>query len=153
MHADQVVTIVVAVIGAGGAAGGMVWVDRRVQRAREIEGDEQAAKASVDYERTSAARAQAMDGETLERLRSEIIRLDKRLDDYAKDAETVGRRLVRAEERVATAETRVAIAENRVAVAETRVVLLADTLRHNEIAVPPLAPALPPQGMNPEIPK
>jgi hypothetical protein len=108
-------TVVVAIIGAIGASGGLLWVDRRTSRAAGAEAAGRLRAAENVYERDAAERAQRVDGETAARLRAEIARLDGRLDECSAENTVLRRQLTAAVKRVATLE---------------------DTLRTNHITVP-----------------
>jgi hypothetical protein len=94
MWPDRLITIFVALISTAAVLGPAIAVDRRLRRA---------------WEQGAALRAQQSDGEIANRLRTEIARLDVRVDEADEE------------------NTRL----------RKRVAILEDTLRVNHIAVPP----------------
>lgn len=116
---ELAVQLVLGVLGVAGVIIGAVLVDRRVQRARR-----------VDWEQGSAQRAQAIDGETISRLRGEVQRLAGRVEQMATDSQKKDARLDDLELEHEAKDRRIEALSKRVAVLEAE-------LRTNGIPIPP----------------
>lgn len=116
---ELAVQLVLGVLGVAGVIIGAVLVDRRVQRARR-----------VDWEQGSAQRAQAIDGETITRLRDEVGRLSQRVTAVEQESRD-------KDSRIDDLELEHEAKDRRIDGLSERITVLERVLRTHDIPIPP----------------